>query len=122
MEKLNTPILIVLIILSIGTIFKIFQFDSHTKEILKELNEAEAEVENAQKLNAEAQIQLKDLQRKVESFELKNNLLVAERDSLVLAKKRKSAKDWKELQEIKDKQKKNMDKIKELREKDNKFE
>ena len=122
MQHLNTAILIVTALLGIGTLFKVFQFDVHYQDIKASMQETETALNTAMATNARAKEQLQQLRQRVSSYELKNQLLSAQRDSLILSRERQSAKDWEDLGQIKQAQEENAYNIKKLREKDREFE
>lgn len=121
-NKANLPILIVIAILVIVTLVKVFQVDTHFKFAKKELEKTEEALNNAQKSNEKAQQEIQLLQKKLTAFKTELELISAERDSLVLEQQRKTAKNWDELQKIKEEQDAVNHKLKELREEGEKFE
>ena len=115
-------LLIVLCLLGAGNLFKLFTFDKHLKESKEFLKEAQNEIENAKSLNSEAQGEIQKLRTSLEKYELKNEKLQLEIDSISLAKKAKAPKDWEERQNIKRKQEEITSRLDYLRQKDKEFE
>ncbi|ETN95887.1 hypothetical protein SAMN04487906_0749 [Zhouia amylolytica] len=121
MLKKNTALLIALIIITGILLIKVFSNDSSYRQIQDELNQSRIALEKAIRQNSVAQKEIHSLQQELNTFKLKNEILLAEKDSLVLLYKRKKAQNWSELQEIKKEQTLVLEKLKSLREENIKF-
>lgn len=121
-KSVNQILLIVIGIISIVTLVKIFTNNAQFKLAKEQLNKIEQALNDAKNSNKQAQNEINELKKSLIQFEDKLSLIEAERDSLVLAQQRKTAKNWDELQQIKTKQKLNNQKLNILREEGVKFE
>ena len=66
MMKNNNPLLIILILLSIGILFKVFEADSKTKEIRNELKIANEEIEKSLRISKDTEEEIDLLLKKIE--------------------------------------------------------
>jgi len=111
MKNTNIILLIVLCIIGIANLLKIFTIDHNLKDSKTSLKEAQKEMNNVKKLNTQAQEKIKDLKTVVEKFELKNQKLQLEIDSIGLLKRAKAPIDWEDRQNIKKKQQEITDRL-----------
>lgn len=121
MKNANLILLVVIILIGAGNLVKVFTFDTHLREVSKALKKTETELENALKSNKSAQDQIQNLKTDIESYELKNEKLQLTIDSIVLVKRAKAPKDWKDRQNIKQQQQRIRDRLRALRAEDNEF-
>lgn len=122
MKKTNIILLIVLCILGILNLVKVFTLDSHLKNAKDSLKVAQSEIKNAKQLNDKAQKEIQGLKASITKYEIQNEALQLEVDSIVLTKRAKAPKDWAERQNIKKKQKEISARLEYLRQKNNEFE
>jgi len=122
METRNLLIQIALLILGAIILFKVFQMDANQKIIKNNIEKSIGEIQDAEENVEAAQEKIANLEKAIERFKVERDLLETQKDSIVLHYRRKQAKDWEELQEIKVDIQENIDKIKRLRELNQRFE
>ena len=122
MKNTNIILLIVLCVIGITNLVKVFTIDHNIEDAKLSLQDAKAQVKDAQNLTTKAQKQITNLQKSLDKYEVKNERLQLEIDSISFAKKAKAPIDWEDRQNIKKKQKEISDRLTYLREKDNEFE
>lgn len=122
METRNLLIQIALLILGGFILFKVFQVDANQKIIKNNIQKSISEIQDAEKNLEAAQEEIAGLEKEIAIFKIERDLLETQKDSIVLSYRKKQARDWEELQEIKEGIKENIDKLKRLRELNQRFE
>ncbi|SEK94471.1 hypothetical protein SAMN04487910_1538 [Aquimarina amphilecti] len=82
--------------------YLIFNSSSNWKVITSELNKAREELKQSKEVIVTTKSQLESSRKEFEQMKTQKDLIIHKRDSLILSFKRKNAKDWSELQQIKD--------------------
>ncbi|GAA3522838.1 hypothetical protein GCM10022393_41890 [Aquimarina addita] len=93
---------VVVLIFLIGIGYLIFNSSSNWEIISSELDKAKKELKISQEVIANTKSQLENTKKEFEQMKTQKDLIIHKRDSLIFSFKRKNAKDWKELQRIKD--------------------
>ncbi|KAA1243032.1 hypothetical protein [Aquimarina sp. RZ0] len=93
-------ILALLFLIIIG--YLIFNSSTNWKIITSELEKAKEELKVSKNVITVTKSQLENSRKEFEQMKLQKDLIIHRRDSLILAFKRKNAKDWNDLQHIKD--------------------
>lgn len=121
MKKTTIVLLIILCILGVTNLVKTFTIDHNIENAKMSLKDAKMQVKETQNLNAKAQNQITNLKKTLNKYEVKNEKLQLEIDSIIFAKRAKAPVDWNDRQNIKKKQKQISDRLTYLREKDKEF-
>ncbi len=79
-----------------------FRSSTNWKIISSELNKAQKKINTSKDAIAATQSELENFRVKFEQMKTQKDLIIHKRDSLILSFQRKNAKDWTELQRIKD--------------------
>ncbi|WP_108804929.1 hypothetical protein [Aquimarina sp. Aq107] len=82
--------------------YLIFNSSSNWKILSSELNKAKEELKQSKEVIATTKSQLESSRKEFEQMKTQKDLIIHKRDSLILSFKRKNAKDWSELERIKD--------------------
>ncbi len=82
--------------------YLIFNSSTNWKIVASELDKAKEELKISKDAITVAKSQLENSKKEFEQMKARKNLIIHRRDSLILAFKRKTAKDWTELLRIKD--------------------
>lgn len=122
MKNTNIILLIVLCIIGVTNLVKVFTLDHTLKDAKLSLKEAQTQVQEATNLNTTAKLQILSLKTSLEKYEVKNEKLQLEIDSISLAKRAKAPIDWEDRQNIKKKQKEISSRLEYLRQKGEEFE
>jgi len=122
MKNTNIILLVVLCIIGGANLFKVFTLDHNIKDAKLSLKDAQNQVEEARNQNTKAKKEIENLKISLDKYELHNERLQLEIDSIVFAKRAKAPIDWEDRQNIKKKQKEISDRLTYLRGKDNEFE
>ena len=93
-------------------IYFVFNTSNRTREAIKSINKVNTELKMVQDSLKKAQNMIQITLQKVEKTENELKFLRAERELIVLEEKKKTAKNWKELQQYKDEMKR-LEKLKE---------
>jgi len=102
----NTNISIILQILALLFLiiigYVIFHFSTNWKIISSELNKTRKELSTSKEVITATKSRLENSRKEFEQMKIQKDLIIHKRDSLILSFQRKNAKDWTELQHIKD--------------------
>ena len=101
-NNINTLLQIVAIIILLIVGYLVFQSSSNWKVIEIELNNARQELKTSKDNVLNAKTELDNFKKEFEQMKAKKDFIIHKRDSLILDFKRKNARDWNELQRIKD--------------------
>lgn len=121
MKNTTLILLIVLCLIGVANLAKPFIFDQDLKEAKQSLVDAQSQVEVANKLNIEAKREMQILIMTLDKYEVRNEKLRLEIDSIVLVKRAKDSKGWKDQKSIRKKQEEIRSRLKYLRQKDKAF-
>lgn len=104
MKNTNISIVLqVLALLFLGIIgYAIFTTSSNWEIVSSELEKAKEELKVSKDSITRTKVQLETTRREFEQMKVQKDLIIHKRDSLILGFRRKNAKDWDELQRIKD--------------------
>ncbi|MCK8522625.1 hypothetical protein M0D21_13655 [Aquimarina sp. D1M17] len=104
MKSINTntilQIVALLFLIIIG--YMTFSSGSNWKIIKSELDNARNELKTSQETLVNTKSELESSKKEFEKMKAQKDLIIHKRDSLILDFKRRNAKDWEELQRIKD--------------------
>jgi hypothetical protein len=102
MKDISKILRLVIGLVILVLIYLIFNTSNHTKEAIKSINKVNEELKAVQDSLQKAQNTIQITLQKVEKTENELKFLKAERELIVLEEKKKTAKNWKELQFFKD--------------------
>ncbi len=113
MKSINTNTILQIVALLFLVIIGYMTFSSGSKwDIIKsELDRARDELKVSKETLITTQTNLKNSKKEFEQMKAQKDLIIHTRDSLIFDFKKKNAKDWEELQRIKDSIKFNNDKL-----------
>ncbi len=113
MKNINTNTILQIVALLFLVIIGYMTFSSGSKwEIIeKDLNDAKQELKSSEATLKATKVELETSKEEFKKMRLQKDLLIHQRDSLIFDFKKKNAKDWEELQRIKDSIKLNNDKL-----------
>ncbi|WP_024768072.1 hypothetical protein [Aquimarina macrocephali] len=104
MKNINISLILQIValffLLVIG--YLIFNSSDNWKIVSSELDKAQKELKVSQEVIITTKSQLENSRKEFEQMKSQKDLIIHKRDSLILSFKRKNAKDWDELQRIKD--------------------
>ncbi|MFY7671176.1 hypothetical protein ACOSP6_08800 [Tenacibaculum sp. MEBiC06402] len=100
--NVNTLLQIVAIIILLIIGYLVFKSSSNWKVIEIELNNARQELKTSKDNVINAKTELEVFKKEYEQMKAKKDFIIHKRDSLILHFRKKNAKDWEELQRIKD--------------------
>ncbi|WP_075343719.1 hypothetical protein [Tenacibaculum agarivorans] len=109
--NINTLLQIVALIFLLIIGYLVFSSSSNWRVIKRELDNAQQELKTSKEKVVNAKSELDKFKKEFEKMKAQKDLLIHKRDSLILEFKRKNAKDWQELQQIKDSIKNTNDKL-----------
>jgi len=109
--NINTLLQIVALIFLLIIGYLVFSSSSNWRVIKRELDNAQQELKTSKEKVINAKSELDKFKKEFEKMKAQKDLLIHKRDSLILEFKRKNAKDWQELQQIKDSIKNTNDKL-----------
>lgn len=101
-NNVNTLLQIVAIIILLIIGYLVFKSSSNWKVIEIELNNARQELQTSKDNVVNAKTELEKFRKEFEQMKAQKDFIIHKRDSLILDFKRKNARDWNELQRIKD--------------------
>ncbi|CAL2057953.1 hypothetical protein [Tenacibaculum sp. 190524A05c] len=101
-NNVNTLLQIVAIIILLIVGYLVFKSSSNWKVIEIELNNARQELQTSKDNVVNAKTELEKFRKEFEQMKAQKDFIIHKRDSLILDFKRKNARDWNELQRIKD--------------------
>ncbi|CAL2090411.1 hypothetical protein [Tenacibaculum sp. 190524A05c] len=101
-NNVNTLLQIVAIIILLIIGYLVFKSSSNWKVIEIELNNARQELQTSKANVVNAKTELEKFRKEFEQMKAQKDFIIHKRDSLILDFKRKNARDWNELQRIKD--------------------
>ncbi|CAL2078208.1 hypothetical protein [Tenacibaculum sp. 190524A05c] len=101
-NNVNTLLQIVAIIILLIVGYLVFKSSSNWKVIEIELNNARQELQTSKANVVNAKTELEKFRKEFEQMKAQKDFIIHKRDSLILDFKRKNARDWNELQRIKD--------------------
>ncbi len=101
-DKINTLLQIVAIIILLIIGYLVFKSSSNWKVIEIELNNARQELKTSKDNVVNAKTELEKFRKEFEQMKAKKDFIIHQRDSLIFHFRKKNAKDWNELQRIKD--------------------
>ncbi|MEW7289078.1 hypothetical protein [Aquimarina sp. 2304DJ70-9] len=93
-------VIALLFLIAIG--YLIFNSNANWKTITVELNKAKEELNISKDVITATKFQLENSKKEFVQMKAQKDLIIHRRDSLILSFKRKNAKDWTDLQRIKD--------------------
>ena len=104
MKSINTNTILQIVALFFLVIigYMTFSSGSNWKIIKSELDRAREELDTSKKIVTTTKAELESSKKEFEKMKAQKDLIIHKRDSLILDFKRKNAKDWEELQRIKD--------------------
>lgn len=100
--NVNTLLQIVALIILLIIGYLVFKSSSNWKVIEIELNNARQELKTSKDNVINAKAELENFKKEFEQMKAKKDFIIHQRDSLILHFQKKNAKDWEELQKIKD--------------------
>ncbi|GAA4273784.1 hypothetical protein U6A24_02395 [Aquimarina gracilis] len=104
MKNINTNTILQIVALLFLVIIGYMSFSSGSnwKVVQQQINETKEKLNESEETLKNTQAELKKSKEEFEKMKIRKDILIHERDSLILDFRRKNAKDWDELQRIKD--------------------
>ncbi len=101
-NNINTLLQIVAIIILLIIGYLVFKSSSNWKVIEVELDKARQELKTSKNNIVNAKTELENFKKEFEQMKAQKDFIIHKRDSLIFHFKKKNARDWQELQRIKD--------------------